>query len=201
MSSDTDAATEALILQLIAEDAGLPFHSSTSPAPHPPAQDFEDTGQLPADVQGFAIDNEIAYEEAEEELIPLHTPLPESEESGNDDRAEILDWGSSGDRNEEAEEEGWEAEEAESDSQTDWGLSNQTHAAGSWNAAEASVPGANWSYGRDGAGIDGWEREQELVQDDDEVHFIPLAGDSADEEDRLEVLVHEIHLDDRYEYD
>ena len=33
------------------------------------------------------------------------------------------------------------------------------------------------------------------------MHFIPLAGDSGEEEEALEVLVHEIYLDDGYSYD
>jgi len=159
MSTDTDAATEALILKLIAEDAGLPFPDTTSTAPLSPAQDSEDLDQLSADIEDFAIDHNLTYEEAEEEPVPLLTPLPESEESGSAGVAEVFDWGSSGYRDGGSEVEGWEAEEGESDNQAELDLSSQTQAAGGWNAAEASVPGANWSYGRDGMGTDSWERE------------------------------------------
>jgi len=143
----------------IAEDAGLPFPDTTSTAPLSPAQDSEDLDQLSADIEDFAIDHNLTYEEAEEEPVPLLTPLPESEESGSAGVAEVFDWGSSGYRDGGSEVEGWEAEEGESDNQAELDLSSQTQAAGGWNAAEASVPGANWSYGRDGVGTDSWERE------------------------------------------
>lgn len=212
MASSADAATEALILQLIAEDAGFPLPvrptTSTSSAPDSPTRDFEDLEELASGFRDCALDdNHVAYEEAEEaaeeeveeedeeESIPVDSPSRQDGEWGGHTPAETYDWGLTAYQGRPRNETNWDAEDEESSdrdkpenadhvqasgirnwaenswftevddarSEGDSEATYHTNSSEAWNATEASIPGANWSYGRDGSGLESWEGEELLV--------------------------------------